>query len=57
MAREFLQRQDMRIIDVAQSTGFRDQANFTRMFRRISGITPGQFRKLIRSESAGLVYS
>ena len=56
VAREYLQRQDMRLIDVAQSTGFRDQANFTRMFRRLSGITPGHFRKLIRSESAGLVH-
>ena len=42
------------IIDVARSIGFRDQANFTRMFRRISGITPGQFRRLLGSEGIEL---
>lgn len=27
-----------------QSLGFRDQANFTRMFRRIGGMSARQFR-------------
>ena len=46
MAKEYLRTPDMRIIDVANAVGFSDQANFTRMFRRISGINPSQFRKL-----------
>jgi AraC-like DNA-binding protein len=50
VAKERLSDADIRIIDVAQSIGFRDQANFTRMFRRMAGITPGQFRKIVQGE-------
>jgi AraC-like DNA-binding protein len=50
VAKERLSNADIRIIDVAQSIGFRDQANFTRMFRRMAGITPGQFRKIVQGE-------
>ena len=49
-AKKYLAIPGIRIIDVANSVGFSDQANFTRMFRRISGNTPGQFRKLIRRD-------
>ena len=34
---------ELRVVDVANKLGYSDQANFTRMFRRIGGITPGQF--------------
>ena len=34
-----------RIEDVAISVGFIDQSNFTRMFRRIGGLTPTEYRK------------
>lgn len=54
LAKKRLNNSDARIIDVANSVGFGDQANFTRMFRRISGITPGQFRRLLRSEGSEL---
>ena len=54
MAKEHLGHFDSRIIEVAHSIGFKDQANFTRMFRRISGITPGQFRRLLRTETMEL---
>lgn len=33
------------VADVAANTGFADQAHLTRMFKRIRGITPGQYRK------------
>lgn len=39
---------EVRIEDVALSIGFIDQSNFTRMFRRISGQTPEEFRKTAR---------
>jgi len=35
---------DVRIIDVAFSSGSTDPAHFTRAFQRISGTTPRQFR-------------
>ena len=33
------------VADVAQATGFADQAHLTRAFKRVTGITPGKFRK------------
>jgi AraC-like DNA-binding protein len=36
---------DARIIDVAFSCGYTDPAHFTRAFRRISGLTPRQYRE------------
>ena len=56
-AKKYLAIPGIRIIDVANSVGFRDQANFTRMFRRISGNTPGQFRKLIRRDKKTIMLS
>ena len=47
-ARELLQNPDQRIGDVALCVGFEHQANFTRMFRRMGGISPMQFRKAMR---------
>lgn len=45
-ARRLLLEKDLSINDVARSVGFDNQSNFTRMFRRISGITPRQFRSV-----------
>ena len=44
-AKELLQNSDQRIGDVALSVGFQDQSNFNRMFRRMGGMSPKQFRK------------
>jgi AraC-like DNA-binding protein len=38
-----LLRQEWRIADVAHYTGFADQSHFTRHFKRMVGVTPGQF--------------
>ena len=48
VAKENLQNPDMRIVDVAQSVGFQDQGDFTRMFRRIGGVNPGAYRRVSR---------
>jgi len=44
-AREFLDDADLSIIDVARTVGFDDASNFSRMFRRIGGLTPKDYRK------------
>jgi AraC-like DNA-binding protein len=44
-AKELLQNSDLRIGDVALFVGFQDQANFARMFCRMGGMSPMQFRK------------
>ncbi len=43
-AAKLLRDTEARIIDVAFSSGYTDPAHFTRAFRRISGITPRDFR-------------
>lgn len=48
-AKKALQDPDLRIGDVAQSVGFQDQGDFTRMFRRIGGLSPKEFRNAFRS--------
>ena len=45
VAKKLLMKQGSRIGDVAASVGFDDQANFTRMFRRVGGLSPREFRK------------
>jgi AraC-like DNA-binding protein len=36
-------RENWSIAEVAHRTGFADQSHFTRHFKRMVGITPGQF--------------
>lgn len=45
IATELLRKPNMQICHVASSVGFNEQANFTRMFHRICGMTPSEFRK------------
>ncbi len=51
-ARQFL-RHGIPIIDVAFRTGFADQAHFSRHFKRMTGVTPGQYRQTARSFKTG----
>ena len=44
-ARKLLRDTDSKIIEVAFASGYADPAHFTRAFRRVAGITPGQFRE------------
>ncbi|HBZ55962.1 MAG TPA: AraC family transcriptional regulator, partial [Syntrophobacteraceae bacterium] len=36
------------IAEVAQATGFSDQSHLTRHFKRILGVTPGQYRNSVQ---------
>jgi len=47
-AKELLQGTDLRITDASLSVGFDDSSNFARMFRRMGGLSPRQFRAVIR---------
>lgn len=44
-AKEHLENPDMQVLDVAHAVGFKDPGDFTRMFRRVGGLTPSQFRR------------
>jgi len=44
-ARELLLETDASIREIATATGFSDQANLSRLFRRVAGQSPRQFRR------------
>jgi AraC-like DNA-binding protein len=46
-AKEQLMKSDKRIGDIALSVGFNHQADFTRMFKRVGGLSPKQYRESI----------
>jgi AraC-like DNA-binding protein len=48
VAKKLLQKPDLQIGDVARSVGFESQGNFTRMFRRVGGLSPIEFRRAAR---------
>ena len=39
---------ELKIMEIAEKTGFSDANHFSKVFRRIKGITPGEFRGLSR---------
>lgn len=50
-ARQLLGQHDRHIRDIAHAVGFTDQRNFARMFRRISGLSPREYRKTLSTPS------
>jgi AraC-like DNA-binding protein len=42
---ELLLRAGVRIADVAEGAGFYDQSHLNRCFRRVMGVTPGEYRR------------
>ena len=48
-AKQFLQTgSDISLVEVAAEAGFWDQSQFSHHFKRLIGVTPGQFRKRVR---------
>jgi AraC family transcriptional regulator len=47
-AKLLLQGGDLSLAEVAADVGFSDQSVFTHHFKRLVGVTPGQFRRLAR---------
>lgn len=48
-ASELLRGRDRSLAEVALESGFADQAQLTKAFKRLTGMTPGQYRKLLAS--------
>ena len=44
VARELLAAPDIRIAEIALELGYRDPANFTRAFKRWTGLAPFEYR-------------
>ena len=45
VAKDLVCQPDVRLSEAAFRVGFDDQSHFTRMFRRVGGVTPGQLRR------------
>jgi AraC family transcriptional regulator len=50
-AQELLRQTTTPIVDIAMQSGFGDQAAFTRTFRQVMGISPGQWRRYIAART------
>ena len=44
-ARSLLEHHDLTLLEIAHRCGFQDQSQFTTVFRRYAGVTPGQLRR------------
>ena len=47
-AQKLLQDPDLKIGDISRSVGFDDPSHFSRMFRRIAGLSPSRFRSSVQ---------
>lgn len=45
-ARQKIMRSKESLVEIALATGFADQTHFTRSFKRVTGMTPGEFRRV-----------
>ena len=48
-AKELIRSSDLRLTDISQMVGYDDQSYFTKVFRRIAGMSPNEYRKKVRS--------
>jgi len=44
-ARQLLLQSDLQLVEIANILGFEDQSYFTKVFKRLSGVSPNRFRK------------
>ena len=42
---QFLQNPNGSLVEIALSNGFSDQSQFTKCFKRVTGLTPGEYRR------------
>lgn len=49
-AQDLLQNTDLSVADIAQNCGFSDSSHFGRMFRKLKGTSPRQFRAHVRAK-------
>ena len=49
-AKELLDFTDESIADIAEASGFSDQNYFARTFKKVTGMTPTQYRNIGRTE-------
>jgi len=48
-AKELLRHEEMKLIDIAEAVGFEDQSYFTKVFKKIVGLTPLHYRAQLKN--------
>jgi transcriptional regulator GlxA family with amidase domain len=54
VAKELLQTSNLSIGEIAYRAGYQDFAHFTRLFKRLLGVTPSQYRTTVRAKMFSL---
>ena len=44
-AKELLSETNMQLLEICEACGFQDQSYFTKIFRKVTGVTPRKWRK------------
>jgi AraC-like DNA-binding protein len=52
----FLARAEMSLAEIADTVGFSNQSHCIQSFRKIVGVTPGDYRRYCLQDSAGSLY-
>lgn len=52
-AKQLMSQTSMSLIDIAIQSGFNDQAAFTRTFHRFAGVSPGRWRRHMKTDFRG----
>lgn len=52
-AKQLLNSQTLSLVEVAMVCGFADQSHFTRVFKAVVGVTPGEWRRIDAVRTAG----
>ncbi|MDR1471855.1 MAG: helix-turn-helix domain-containing protein [Synergistaceae bacterium] len=55
-SKQLLLQYDLRIADIVSMVGFEDQSYFTKVFKRIAGVSPTHFRRAIGESAASARY-
>lgn len=55
-SKELLADTDLSLAEIGNQIGFSDQSYFTKIFRKIEGVTPGQYRLLISQNNPPKLY-
>jgi len=50
IAKQWLEETDMTIAEIAERLKYNNAQNFIRYFKNLEGITPGRYRKNVRSK-------
>ena len=44
-AKELIRHSELRLTDISQLVGYDDQSYFTKVFKRVTGLSPNEYKK------------